>query len=428
MKFIADLHIHSKYSMATARNLDLENLYIWAQKKGITVVGTGDATHPAWFGEINEKLIEETEGCYRLKPAIEKELDRVIPTTCRGPVRFLISVEISSIYKKNGKTRKNHNLVMLPSVAAAERFNKKLDRVGNIKSDGRPILGLDARDLLEITLETDDRALFIPAHVWTPWFSLFGSKSGFDTIDECFEDLAPYIKVLETGLSSDPAMNWQISALDGMTLISNSDAHSPAKLGREANLFDCDLNFPAMTTAMKTGDPNSFLGTLEFFPQEGKYHLDGHKKCGVTCHPKESQKTANLCPECGKPLTLGVLYRVMELADRRQGEKPKQFHPFTSLIPLTDILAEIYKVGPNTKTVNTAYEKVINTLGPELTVLADVDLKKIEAAQIPLLGEAIRRVRNGSVHIDAGYDGVYGKIGLFSDEDRKKLMGQQKLF
>jgi len=428
MKFIADLHIHSKYSMATARNLDLENLYVWAQKKGITVVGTGDATHPAWLGEINEKLIEETEGLYRLRPAIEKGLEKDVPRSCRGPVRFLLSGEISTIYKKNGKTRKNHNLVLLSSITAAEAFNRELDRLGNIRSDGRPILGLDTRDLLEITLETDGKALFVPAHIWTPWFSLFGSKSGFDSVEACFEDLAPRIKVLETGLSSDPAMNWQVSALDGMTLISNSDAHSPAKLGREANLFDCELNFPAMTSAMATGNPEQFLGTLEFFPQEGKYHLDGHKKCGFTCRPEESQKIDTLCPECGKPLTLGVLYRVMELADRPKGEKPKNRLPFKSLIPMTDVLAEIYRVGPNTKTVNTAYEKVINTLGPELKILADIDIECIERAGIPLLGEAVRRMRKGDVHIDAGYDGVYGKITLFSDDDRKKLVGQQKLF
>lgn len=428
MKFIADLHIHSKYSMATARNLDLENLYIWAQKKGITVVGTGDSTHPAWFGEISEKLIEEDEGVFRLKPAIEKELDRQIPPICHGPVRFLLSAEISSIYKKNGKTRKNHNLVMMPSLAAAEKFNRKLDSLGNIKSDGRPILGLDARDLLEISLETDDNALFIPAHIWTPWFSLFGSKSGFDSIDECFEDLAPHIKVLETGLSSDPAMNWQISDLDAMTLISNSDAHSPSKLGREANLFDTELSFPAITNAMATGDPKHFLGTLEFFPQEGKYHLDGHKKCGITCHPKESLKTENICPQCGKPLTLGVLYRVMELADRPDGIKPKKHHPYKSLVPLTDILAEIYQVGPNTKTVGKAYEKVIYELGPELTVLAETAPEKIDRVQIPLLGEAIRRIRKGAVNIEAGYDGVFGKVALFDDDERKQLMGQQGLF
>lgn len=428
MKFIADLHVHSKYSMATARNLDLENLYIWARKKGITVVGTGDSTHPAWFGEIKEKLIEETKGLYRLKPAIEKELDLQIPPSCPGEVRFLLSAEISSIYKKNGKTRKNHNLVMMPSLTSAEKFNRKLDSLGNIKSDGRPILGLDAHDLLEIALETDDKALFVPAHIWTPWFSLFGSKSGFDSIEECFEDLTPHIKVLETGLSSDPAMNWQISALDNMTLISNSDAHSPAKLGREANLFDCSLDFHSIKNAMATGDPKRFLGTLEFFPQEGKYHLDGHKKCGITCHPQESLKTDNLCPECGKPLTLGVLYRVMELADRPEGFRRKNNLPFKSLIPLTDILSEIYQVGPNTKTVGRAYEKIINELGPELTVLAETQIKTIEKVQIPLLGEAIHRIRKGEVHIESGYDGVFGKVVLFDKDERKQLMGQQKMF
>ncbi len=281
MKFIADFHVHSRFSRATAKNLDFENLYISAQLKGLSVIGTGDFTHPGWFAEIKEKLIPAEPGMFRLKDEISRLCDQEVPKSCRREVRFILVSEISNIYKKNHITRKNHNLVFLSDLNQVENFNSKLDKIGNIKSDGRPILGLDARDLLEILLDTSDQAFLIPAHIWTPWFSLLGSKSGFDSIDECFEDLTPFIFAVETGLSSDPAMNWRVSALDGLTLISNSDAHSPLKLGREANLFDTDMSYSAIKSAIKSGDPERFLGTLEFFPEEGKYHLDGHRNCDV---------------------------------------------------------------------------------------------------------------------------------------------------
>ena len=243
MKFIADLHVHSKFSRATAKNLDFENLYIAAQLKGISVVETGDFTHPGWFAEISEKLESAEPGLFKLKDEVAEICDRQVPDSCRNPVRFLLSAEISNIYKKDGKTRKNHNLVLMPDLTTAAKFNAKLDNIGNIKSDGRPILGLDARNLFEILLETTDQGFLIPAHIWTPWFSILGSKSGFDSIEACFEDLTSYIFAVETGLSSDPPMNWRVSGLDGLTLVSNSDAHSPLNLGREANLFDAPLSF-----------------------------------------------------------------------------------------------------------------------------------------------------------------------------------------
>src|SRR6056297_1095469 len=302
MRYIADLHIHSKYSRGTARNLDLEHLYIYAQLKGITVLATGDYTHPAWFSELSEKLVPAEDGLYRLADDIASACDRQVPPACRRDVRFVLATEISNIYKKNDQTRKNHNLVFMPDLEAAARFNARLDAIGNIKADGRPILGLDARDLLEIALEISEEAFLIPAHIWTPWFSVFGSKSGFDSLKECFEDLTPHIFALETGLSSDPPMNWRVSDIDGLTLVSNSDAHSPANLGREACLFDTALSYTAMRDAIKTGDPEQYRGTFEFYPEEGKYHYDGHRKCGVCFHPADTLKHHGKCPVCGRPL------------------------------------------------------------------------------------------------------------------------------
>jgi len=306
MKFIGDLHVHSKFSRATSKNLDFENLYIFSQLKGITVLGTGDCTHPGWFSEISTKLVPAEPGLFRLKKDIERICDQQVPGACRGPVRFMLQSEISNIYKKDGKTRKNHNLVFFPDLDAAARFNQKLDRIGNIKSDGRPILGLDARNLLEILLEVDDRAFFVPAHIWTPWFSLLGSKSGFDTVEACFEDLSDHIFAVETGLSSDPEMNWRVSQLDRMTLISNSDAHSPAKLGREANIFNTDLDYLSIKDAIAAGDGETFTGTIEFYPEQGKYHFDGHRKCRIRLDPGQTRKIEGICPVCKKPLTLGV--------------------------------------------------------------------------------------------------------------------------
>lgn len=427
MKFIADLHIHSHFSRATAKNLNFENIYIAAQLKGITVVGTGDFTHPGWFTEIKEKLVPAEEGLFKLKDEIADKCDQKIPLECRGMVRFILVSEISSIYKKNNKTRKIHNLVFIPELDLAEKFNSKLDKIGNIKSDGRPILGLDARDLLEILLETSEEAFLIPAHIWTPWFSLLGSKSGFDTLEECFEDLSTYIFAVETGLSSDPAMNWRVSGLDGLTLVSNSDAHSPLKLGREANIFNTKLSYKSIKSALESGDPNSFLGTFEFYPEEGKYHLDGHRKCEMRFWPDKTRKLDGRCPICKKPLTLGVLYRVEELADRPEGVKPKRHHPFYSIIPLVEILSEILKVGPGSKKVVGNYRALLEKLGPEINILNKLNIKTIEKAGGPLLGEAIARMRRNEVVILPGYDGEFGTIKIFNPNEREKLLAQKTL-
>ena len=428
MKFIADLHIHSRFSRATAKSLNFENLYIAARIKGITVVGTGDFTHPGWIAEISENLVPAEPGLFKLKDELAAACEKQLPFTDIAPIRFILSCEISNIYKKAGATRKNHNLVFLPDIASATRFNARLDRIGNIKSDGRPILGLDARDLLEILLETSDAGFLIPAHIWTPWFSMFGSKSGFDSIEECFDDLTPHIFALETGLSSDPPMNWRVGNIDGMTLVSNSDAHSPRNLGREANLLDTDLSYPAIQNTLKTGDPKQFLGTIEFFPEEGKYHHDGHRKCDVNMTPDKSHQHHDLCPVCGKPMTLGVLHRVAELATRNEGGKPEKTHPYYHVIPLAEIISEIVGVGPKSKKVAYHYNKALETLGPELTILHDMPIEKIATAPVPFLGEAVRRMRAGQVKIIPGYDGEYGQIKVLNPEDKDRLSGQKSLF
>ncbi|MDX2441232.1 MAG: UvrD-helicase domain-containing protein, partial [Desulfobacterales bacterium] len=392
------------------------------------VIGTGDFTHPGWFAEIKEKLAPAEPGLFKLKDKIAKICDKEVPVLCRSKVRFLLSCEISNIYKKDGKVRKNHNLIFMPNLEKAESFNKKLDKIGNIKSDGRPILGLDAKNLLEIMLDTSNGAFFIPAHIWTPWFSVMGSKSGFDSIEECFEDLTPHIFAVETGLSSDPPMNWRVSALDGLTLISNSDAHSPMKLGREANLFNTDLSYYNIRSAIKEGDKKRFLGTFEFFPQEGKYHLDGHRKCNIRFLPKETIKNKGICPVCLKPLTLGVLYRVEELADQPENIYPEQKNPFYSIIPLTEILSEILKVGAGSKRVKQKYNDLLEKLGPELKILHEITYESLGKSGIPLLGEAIKRVRAKQITLLPGYDGEFGKVKIFTQEEREKLSNQQSLF
>ena len=428
MNFIADLHIHSRFSRATAKNLDFENLYLAARTKGITVVGTGDFTHPGWLAEIREQLEPAEPGLFKLKDDLAAACEARLRLPGIRPVRFLLSSEISTIYKKNGATRKLHHLVYFPDLFHVERFNARLDHIGNLKSDGRPILGLDSRNLLEIVLETAPEGFLVPAHIWTPWFSLYGSKSGFDSIRECFDDLAGHIFAAETGLSSDPPMNWRVADLDRITLISNSDAHSSANLGREANRFTTGLSFGDIRAALETGDPDAFGGTLEFFPEEGKYHQDGHRKCGINLHPRETLAGGDKCPVCGHPLTLGVLYRVEQLATRVEGDRPERARPFHSMIPLAEILSEIYGCGAKSKKVDTAYRSVIETLGPELDLLLDMPLEMIASAGIPLLEEAVSRMRQGRVHVKSGYDGEYGRITLFTPDERIELIGQKCLF
>lgn len=425
MRYIADLHVHSHYSRATSKDLNLESLYRWAKVKGINVVGTGDFTHPGWFAELKEKLRPDGNGFFTLKnppkepaiPGIEtKDID----------VRFCLTTEISSIYKHGDRVRKNHNLVYAPDLDTVARLNHKLSAIGNLEADGRPILGLPSRDLLEIVLETSDRAYLIPAHIWTPWFSTLGSKAGYDSIDNCFRDLTDHLFAVETGLSSDPAMNWKLSTLDRFTLISNSDAHSPAKLGREANLLNTELSYDAMFDAFKTGE--GFMGTYEFYPQEGKYHHDGHRKCNISLEPQESLKYDNTCPECGEPLTVGVLHRVEALADRDNSKQPDDAAGFKYIIPLPEVLGEIEGVGPNTKTVRKKFRHVISTFGNEFSLMHKVPIDDIRKSGGPVLAESIRRIRENDVHPKAGYDGVYGVINVFEPGEIDRIRGQLGFF
>jgi DNA helicase-2/ATP-dependent DNA helicase PcrA len=416
MTFHADLHVHSKHSRATSRDLDLEHLAWWAARKGIGVVGTGDCVHPQWLAEIKDKLVPDGRGLFQLRPDIESELWKTLPPACRRPVRFMLSTEISTIYKKGEKTRKMHHLIYAPDFESADRLAASLARVGNIASDGRPILGLDSRDLLEITLQTGPHCYLVPAHIWTPWFSALGSQSGFDSITECYGDLASHIFAVETGLSSDPAMNWRISFLDRYRLTSNSDAHSPGKLGREATQFTCEPDYFAIRRALETGD--GYGGTVEFFPEEGKYHMDGHRACGVRLDPKETLKLDGRCPVCGRGVTVGVAHRVEMLADRSEAEAkpPVTAGEVSSLVPLPEIISEIMASGVGSKSVGQAYDRVTAALGPELSVLGEVPVEDISKAD-PLIGEAIERLRKGVVIRQAGYDGEYGVIRLFQDNE-----------
>ncbi len=430
MNFTADLHIHSPYSRATSREGTLPGLAAWAAIKGIDLVATGDFTHPAWFQAIRDQLVEAEPGLFRLRdePAIQAPPGFPPGITKRArSCRFLLSAEISSIYKRGGRVRKVHNLLYVPTLEAAAGINRRLAAVGNIESDGRPILGLDSRDLLEILLETDDTGFLVPAHVWTPWFSLFGSKSGFDTVEECFGDLAPHVFALETGLSSDPAMNRLVSALDRFSLISNSDCHSPSKLGREANLFDTDFSFSALRNALEKPD-SGFAGTIEFFPDEGKYHLDGHRACGVCLEPEETRKMKNICPVCGKPLTVGVLHRVLELADRAEPVHSAGAPRFHSLVPLPEVLGEILGQGPNTKGVQSQYAKVIEKIGSEFFLLLHAGLDEISQKASPVLAEAVGRMRRGKVIRQGGYDGEFGVIRVFEEGELATFAGQMGLF
>ncbi|MFP3870497.1 MAG: endonuclease Q family protein [Syntrophobacteria bacterium] len=428
MPFIADLHIHSHYSVATSKTMNPENLHRWAQLKGITVLGTGDCTHPGWLAELQEKLEPAEPGLYQLKEHLAAAVDEGVPRRCRAPVRFLLSTEISNIYKKNGRTRKLHNLVFLPDMGAAGRLQASLARIGNIRSDGRPILGLDSKELLKIAKETTDEAVLVPAHAWTPHFSVLGARSGFDSLEECFEELTPLVPAIETGLSSDPPMNWRLSALDRLRLISNSDAHSPAKLMREANLFETQLSYRAIMGAIIELESPAFLGTVEFFPQEGKYHYDGHRTCGTCLSPQETEKNGSRCPRCNRKVTMGVMHRVEDLADRPPRARPVHARPYQSLIPLIELIAEVVQAGVNTRRVADAYLDLLSREGNEYHLLVEADPHRIHHASSALLAEAIRRMRAGQVSISPGYDGEYGTIRVFGRRERCRLCGQLGLF
>lgn len=423
--YFADLHIHSKYSRATSRDCDAEHLDLWARRKGLGLIGTGDFTHPTWRNELREALIPAEDGLYMLRESLRLDDDT---TNVTALPRFLVSGEISSIYKKNGKVRKVHNLILLPGLEEAEALAQKLEAIGNIHSDGRPILGLDSRDLLEITLESCPEAVFIPAHIWTPHFSLFGAFSGFDTIEECFEDLTPHIHALETGLSSDPPMNWRISALDRYHLVSNSDAHSPQKLGREANRIEAALSYPALRKALHGGREKGLAGTVEFFPEEGKYHYDGHRACGICLAPAETIGLGGKCPVCGRKITIGVDHRVEALADRTEGRRPANAGNYESLVPLPEVLAGSTGYSAASVKVDAAYRFLLKELGPEYYILREAPITEIEQAAGPCVAEGIRRLRAGQVERSPGYDGEYGTIRLLRQDEIERISGQQSLF
>jgi len=415
MKFIADFHIHSKYSRATSPKSDLENLDKWAKIKGINVLGTGDFTHPEWIKSIKEKLEPSEEGLFRLKKS-------------NSEVRFILTVEVSNIYMEKGKVRKVHNLLFSPALEIAEKINNKLGKFGNLKIDGRPMLKLSSKELLKIILDVSPKTFLTCCHAWTPWFGVFGSKSGFDSLEECFGDYSKYVFSIETGLSSDPLMNWRVSSLDKITLISNSDAHSPSKIGREANVFDTELSYSGIREAIKNKDPEKFLYTIEFYPQEGKYHYDGHRKCGVSLSPEESRKYNNLCPVCGRPLTVGVLNRVEKLSDREKGFILPGAIPFKKLIPLKEIISESLDVGPNTKKVEKEYLKLIKEFGSEFQILLNASRKNIERIVVPEIAEGVIRARKGKVYVTPGYDGVFGEVKIFTKKEDRKFLKQETLF
>jgi len=400
--------------------MDLENLNKWAGIKGIKILGTGDFTHPEWFKNLKEKLEPAEPGLFQLKNSDNE-------------TRFILTVEVSCIYTKGGRVRKIHILIFVPSFEVAEKINVRLGWIGNLKSDGRPILGLDAKELAKIVLNTSPDCLVVPAHIYTPWFSLFGSKSGFNSIEECFEEYSKYIFAGETGLSSNPAMSWRLSALDKIVLISNSDSHSPFRIGREANVFEGEeLSYQSIASAIKyrgsTPANLKLIYTIEFFPQEGKYHYDGHRLCGISLSPQESKKYNNICPACGKLLTIGVLNRVEKLADRPDGFKPENAIPFKSLIPLAEIIGDALGVMAGAKQVEAEYKNLIEKFGNEFKILIDVSRQDLEAVTLPEIAEGIIRVREGRVFVEPGYDGVYGKIRIFSKGEQRINSRQKTLF
>lgn len=409
MRIITDWHLHSKYSRACSKDLTLENNALWCEKKGVNVLGTADFTHPAWFREIKEKLVEAEPGMYKLR------------TGKYDKMRFMMTTEVSQIYKKNDKTRRIHNIIMAPSIETVEAINYWLKSNGfNIKSDGRPILGIDSEELYKRLKDIDERIIMIPAHAWTPWYAIFGSMSGFDSIQECFGEMSQYIYAIETGLSSDPLMNRSLSALDDVMLISNSDAHSPRNLGREANVFELErdnVTYDEFVRILKEKDTSKFAYTIEFYPEEGKYHADGHADCGFWCSPKNTKKYKNTCPKCKKKLTIGVLNRVSKLSDRELTKMPKKHVPFKSIVPLQEIIAESFGLKSTSgKKVQKTYEEMIEKIGNEFEILLDVSVGDIEHGSTATIAEAIRKMREGEIYIRPGYDGVFGKVSIFGKE------------
>lgn len=409
MEFIADFHIHSKYSRATSRDMDIVHIADWAKLKGITLMGTGDFTHHLWLEELKRNLKDLGNGLFKY-----------------NNIYFILTSEISSIYSKNGRGYRIHNMVISPSFKTTDKINEVLARHGNLASDGRPILGMDAAELAHIVFDIDENCMVIPGHIWTPWFSLFGSMSGFDKIEDCFEKETDKIFALETGLSSDPAMNWRLSSLDRFTLVSNSDSHSPSKIGREANVFNCDLDYKTIREVLKTKDKKRFLYTVEFFPEEGKYHFDGHRLCGMRWSPKETKEHKGKCLKCGKSVTVGVMNRVEQLADRPEGYIPSNGIPFKNLIPFDEIIAETKGVSKTSISVSKDYQGYLSRLGTEFDVLLKKSEEELRSSLPARVVEGILRVRQGKVNIKAGFDGEYGIISIFGDDD-KRQEGEKQL-
>jgi uncharacterized protein (TIGR00375 family) len=416
MKVIADLHMHSRYSRACSKDLTLPNIAAWADKKGITVIGTGDFTHPKWLVEIKELLEETKPGLYQLR-------DR------SARAYFMLTAEVSSIYKQGDKVRRIHNLLLAPNIEAVEKLIAALEQRGaNLKADGRPIMGIHAQDLVKMCKEIDSRIEIIPAHAWTPHFGVFGSLSGFDSLEEAFGDQAKHIFAIETGLSSDPKMNWEVSSLDSISLISNSDAHSLPKIGREVNIFEIDeagLSYDTIISTIKNKDPKTFVYTVEFFPEEGKYHLDGHRDCKISFMPEETKKRNGICPVCGKKLLLGVLHRVADVGDRDFGYTPPGAVPFKSMIPLEEIIAEALDAGVSSKKVKALYDTMLDQ-APEFKILLDLSEEQIAAISNPVIAQSIIRVRDGRVYIEPGYDGVFGKIQIYTSKEREQISKKPK--
>jgi uncharacterized protein (TIGR00375 family) len=418
MQIISDLHVHSRFSRACSPQLTLENIDKYCQMKGVDVMATGDFTHPQWFKEMKSQLIEKEKGMYSLK---------------NGKTKFICATEISCIYTRGDKCRRLHICILAPSLEAVEKINKSLEKAGcNLKSDGRPIIGLDVRDLAKICWEADERCMIIPAHIWTPWFAMFGSKSGFDSIEECWGDLSDRIYAVETGLSADPPMHWRIKNLDNVTIISSSDAHSLPNIAREANVFEIsekELNYDKICEVIKTNDPKSFLYTVEFYPEEGLYFADGHRDCKFSCEPKESKKLGNKCPVCKKALTIGTLNRVEELAEpnRPKGYMNKKRVPFKKLIELDKIVAEALNIkSRSSKRVQKEYMKLLDSLGTEFDILLNISKEDLDKVTLPEIAEGIIRSREGKVHVTPGFDGQHGVVKLFNDKER--LNFQNELF
>jgi len=426
MRFIADIEIHSKYARAVSPQMLLENLALWGAKKGIKVLGTGDFTHPLWLKEIKEKLEPAEPGLFKIKEkyAFKNHLPHNPQET-----RFILSGEISCVYSKNKKVRRVHHLVYAPTTDVVDKINTQLGWIGNLKSDGRPIIGVDSKELLKIILAASPECVLIPAHVWTPWFGVFGSKSGFDSLEECFDEFTPQVFAIETGLSSDPPMNWRIPFLDNKTIVSSSDSHSLTKIGREATIFDTDLSYNAMMTTLKNRD-DKLAGTIEFFPEEGRYHYDGHRDCKIVWSPEETKKHGGLCSVCGKPVTVGVMARIEELThkDRPVGFKPSWAKPFYNFVPFDEVIAETLGVGSGSKSVRKEYETAVKNFGSEFGILIDASESELKNGLPPAIAEGVIRMRQGKVQIEPGYDGEYGKIKIFEEKEREDFNSQKSLF